>query len=60
MTLPTASLRIHCAMTNPPKPLGIDIIVKGRPVAVATLDDLRRAMIELEGLESAISVPVKP
>lgn len=39
----SAQLRMMCAMTNPPKPLGFDVVVDGKTVAVLELAEFARA-----------------
>lgn len=51
--LPTATLRVMYAMTNPPKPLGADVRVGDVTVAVVTADELRRAADSLDAYKGA-------
>lgn len=42
--LPEATLRVMFAATNPMKPLGMDVLVDGKSVAVLTFDAARAAL----------------
>jgi hypothetical protein len=50
--IPSAKLRIECAMINPPKPLGCGVIVDGKVIATLTLEELEGASRSLEALKS--------
>jgi hypothetical protein len=50
---PTVLLRIECAATNPPRPLGIGIFFEGKPIAKLELLEIRNTMRRLEELEAA-------
>jgi hypothetical protein len=52
MMLPCAELRLLCAMVNPPKPLGFDIVVDGAVVATLDLEEFKRAVLRLKELEA--------
>lgn len=54
---PTVLLRIECAATNPPKPLGVGVFVDRRPIAILELLELRNAFRRLEELEAAYFEP---
>lgn len=53
--IPSGELRIECAAVNPQKPIGIHVLVDGKPVAVLTLDQLKIASDDLARLELARS-----
>jgi hypothetical protein len=57
--LPTATLRIECSMMNSPMPTGGGVFVDGKMVAVFTLDELKRAVHELERLENAYRMKLR-
>lgn len=41
--IPNGSLRMMCAMINPPKPLGFDVVVDGTTVAVIDFEEFEQA-----------------
>lgn len=51
--IPRGTLRIMSAMTNPPKPLGVDVVAGGVTVAVLTLADLDEAHARVEEMRKA-------
>ena len=57
--LPTATLRIECSMLNSPMPTSGSVFVDGKMVAVFTLDELKRAVQELERLENAYRMKLR-
>ena len=54
--LPEARLEIIWAQTNPPKPLGCDVIVGGKPIAVLSADELLRAVARVYSYDARPSV----
>lgn len=50
------TLEIECFMTLPKRPTGVAVLTKeGRKfIGLATLDDLRKAVAELDALESEL------
>ena len=57
--IPTATLRIECSMLNSPMPTGGSVFVDGKMVAVFTLDELKRAIKEVERLENAYRISLR-
>ncbi len=49
MTL-DAQIRVECAMTTPPKPLGFGVVKNGKVVAVLSLEQLEAAISEYREL----------
>lgn len=51
--IPTAKLRLMCAMTNIPKPLGFDVMVDDETIAVLEYDAVKEAMLAWENAKRA-------
>ncbi len=51
--IPQATLAIESHPMNPPKPLGVGVLVDGKLIAVMPLDELRRAAAHLAEMEKA-------
>lgn len=49
---PTVLLRIECASTNPPRPVGIGVFVDRKPIAILSLAELRKTAKRLEEIET--------
>ena len=51
--LPEAKLAVEVAAINPPKPLGIGVLIDGRPVAFVSLQNFKEVARKLEEMEAA-------
>jgi hypothetical protein len=50
--VPKASLKIECAMVNPPQPIGCGVLVDGKVIATLTLEEVKLVVTRIEELEA--------